>query len=141
MLYIVSHKKENVMNVFIVVNVLIIMGSIICAMVWRIRYVKWQKILKNKETERTKIYEAFQNVSMCYDKDAVMEWKKNLDALVDDFSENTTDYNKRILEFEYNELHKKLMEEYRSAKSRNEILEEQFSDMRFDKMVRNTLNE
>lgn len=56
------------------------------------------------------------------------------------FSENTTDYNKRILEFEFNELHKRLMEEYQSAKSRNEFLEEQLSDMKFDKMIRNALN-
>lgn len=69
----------------IVVNVLIIMGSIICAIVWGARYVKWKKILRGKEEERTKVYEAFQKVSMCYDKDAVIEWKKNLDALVDDF--------------------------------------------------------
>lgn len=128
------------MNILIVVNVLIIMGSIICAMVWRARYVKWQKILRDKEEEKTNVYEAFQKVSMCYDKDAVMEWKKNLDALVDNFSENATDYNKRILEFEVNELRKRLMEEYRSAKSRNEFLEEQLSDMKFDKMIRNALN-
>lgn len=128
------------MNIFIVVNVLIIMGSIICAIVWRARYLKWKKILRGKEEERTKVYEEFQKVSMCYDKDAVIEWKKNLDALVDDFSENTTDYNKRILEFEFNELHKRLMEEYQSAKSRNEFLEEQLSDMKFDKMIRNALN-
>lgn len=129
------------MNIFIVVNVLIIVGSIICAMVWRARYVKWEKILRDKEEERTKVYEAFQKVLMCYDEEAVMEWKKNLDALVDDFSKNTTDYNKRILELEFNELHKRLMEEYRSSKSQNEIIEKQLSDMRFDKMVRNALNE
>ncbi len=128
------------MNVLIVVNILIVMGSIICAMVWRARYVKWEKILRDKEEEKSKVYEAFQKVSMCYDKDAVIEWKKNLDALVDDFSENTTDYNKRILEFEFNELHKRLMEEYRSVKSQNEFLKEQLSDMKFDKMIRNALN-
>ena len=48
------------MNVLIVVNILIVMGSIICAMVWRARYVKWEKILRDKEEEKSKVYEAFQ---------------------------------------------------------------------------------
>ena len=56
------------MNVLIVVNILIVMGSIICAMVWRARYVKWEKILRDKEDEKSKVYEAFQKLGLNTDR-------------------------------------------------------------------------
>ena len=117
------------MNILIVVNVLITMGSIICAMIWMVRHAKWKKTLKDKEEEKTKVYEVFQEVSMCYKKH-----EKDFNSFMDDFIENTTEHNKKRIEFELNELHKKLMDEYLFVKSQNEYLNERLFEIKLDKM-------
>ena len=122
------------MEMFITINVLILVVCIVLACWGWASLVKGRKMLQAKQQEKEKVYAELQKLLFSYDSNAVEKRKKQLYEFVLEFYNTTTDYNKERIDYEIQYLYNQLVSELKSLKSSVSFLRECISDLQFNKL-------